>query len=676
MSQQLGPVDSRPNEEPDEEPLTNDSTFNERIEEEVRQMDLPAPVETTERPQTGEVEGNTTAPRRSEASSQPADTPSSGRNRDLEDLYARIADINSQVHRVSSSAPEIDRMFEETQRTPFTSRITQARIPHIKLRLPTYDGDKDPRTFMTAFMAAVTKAHFSDEEKDTGHCQLFVESLTGNALTWFSRLSPNSIDNFAQLSTSFLRHYRHFIQPGASSIDLWDTTQKVGETLQQYLVRFKNLLAKVSVPEDAALAAFRKGLVPGSSLRKDLAIRDPKDLDDALHRASRYTLFEEEYAKLAAKSGANRPTPQDRKRENYRESRKHYEGKDASRGEISAISEEASNQKTSSKEAYCTFHKFAGHSTEECKHLSNYLLDKYKSGEIEAVFQPKEYRGQRPDGRRGRGRGRGQGTRQYRDDGPDRRDRSDKRRSPDRRDRSDERRSPDRHNDEGGELPGPPKRQRGQRPQRAGSPARGRITMILGTPEDCNDSVRALKKRARQVCSLHVAPEDSVAAGELITFSSDDAKGIQHPHNDSIVVEVTMGNYDVERVLIDTGSTVNVLFLGTLAKMGISESEIKPKARTLTGYDGTTRLAMGDIKIEVKVGVVAKKLKLTVVDAPLIYNAILGSTWIYAMRAIHYVYHLCVKFPTPTGIYILYGDQKMSRNCCIIEKKQRRDDLA
>ncbi|XP_023633085.1 uncharacterized protein LOC111828718 [Capsella rubella] len=422
MSPQLGPVDSRPNEELDEEPLTNDSTFNERIEEEVRQMDLPAPVETTACPQTGEVEGNTTAPRRPEgqptdepqlaqvapsgppvqqtvsmddlrivfgsmtkdiydriaaadhrmdtimrnrtpesngqdvsldvlapgpvggctvrppvsvgrscvrptptgtrpralvtASSQPADAPSSGRNRDLEDLYARIADINSQVHRVSSSAPEIDRMFEETQRTPFTSRITQARIPHIKFRLPTYDGDKDPRTFMTAFMAAVTKAHFSDEEKDTGHCQLFVESLTGNALT---------------------------------CIDLWDTTQEAGETLQQYLVRFKNLLAKVSVPEDAALAAFRKGLIPGSSLRKDLAIREPKDLDDALHRASRYALFEEEDAKLAAKSGANRPTPQDRKREDYREPRKHYEGKEASRGAISAISEEASNQKTSSK---------------------------------------------------------------------------------------------------------------------------------------------------------------------------------------------------------------------------------------------------------------------------------------------------------------------------------------
>ncbi|XP_023638512.1 uncharacterized protein LOC111830517 [Capsella rubella] len=256
-------------------------------------------------------------------------------------------------------------------------------------------------------MAAVTKAHFSEQEKDTGHCQLFVESLTGNALTWFSRLSPNSIDNFAQLSTSFLRHYWHFIQPGASSIDLWDTTQEADETLQQYLVRFKNLLAKVLVPEDAALAAFRKGLLPRSSLRKDLAIREPKDLDDALHRASKYALFEEEDAKLAAKSEATRPAPRDRKREDYREPRKHHEGKDASGGTISAISIEVNNQKKSPKESYCTFHRFAGHSTEECKHLSNYLLDKYKSGEIEVVFQPKEYRGQRPNGRRGRGRGRG-----------------------------------------------------------------------------------------------------------------------------------------------------------------------------------------------------------------------------------------------------------------------------
>jgi len=38
----------------------------------------------------------------------------------LDDIYLKLREIGSQVHRASSLAPEIDRMIEETQKTPFT----------------------------------------------------------------------------------------------------------------------------------------------------------------------------------------------------------------------------------------------------------------------------------------------------------------------------------------------------------------------------------------------------------------------------------------------------------------------------------------------------------------------------------------------------------------------------
>ncbi|KAL9811938.1 putative retrotransposon gag domain-containing protein [Arabidopsis thaliana] len=88
---------------------------------------------------------------------------------------------------------------------------------------------------MTSFMITVAKAHFSDEKRDVGCCQLFTEGLVGNALTWFSRFEANSIDNFIQFSTAFLKQYRVFIPPGASSSDLWSMTQENGEPLNAYL---------------------------------------------------------------------------------------------------------------------------------------------------------------------------------------------------------------------------------------------------------------------------------------------------------------------------------------------------------------------------------------------------------------------------------------------------------
>ncbi|KAG7636055.1 Reverse transcriptase domain [Arabidopsis thaliana x Arabidopsis arenosa] len=102
----------------------------------------------------------------------------------------------------------------------------------------------------------------------------------------------------------------------------------------------------------------------------------------------------------------------------------------------------------------------------------------------------------------------------------------------------------------------------------------------------------------------------------------------EHPHNDALVVELVMEDFDVEQVLIDTGSPVNLMFLKTLLKMGISEWKITPKVRPLTGYDGEAKMSIGEIKLQVQARGITQKTKFIVIDSEPIYNAILGSPWI------------------------------------------------
>ncbi|KAG7559444.1 Retrotransposon gag domain [Arabidopsis thaliana x Arabidopsis arenosa] len=493
----------------------------------------------------------------------------------LEDIYARLREIGSQVHQVTRGS--------------------------------------DPKHFMTSFMTTIAKAHFSDEQRDIGCCQLFVEGLTGNALTWFSKLEANSIDNFTQLSTAFLKQYRVFIQPGASSSDFWSMTQEADKTLNTYLGRFKEILSKVTISDEAAVAVFRKGLLQGSQLRKDLAIREPKDLDDALNRASRYAFLEDKEAKLAAKHHPAKA--KEKNRETHQEPRQHYDPNTAKRGTVFAATESegrppAPAKPSDSKSSYCHFHNFGGHSTEECKHLLNILLGKYKSGEVEAVYQPKEGRNKRRGGKQP------QGDLEEDDLPPPENHQAN---------REEEARVPEH------ELPGPPKRLRGQHPERAPNQPRGRISMIMGGLSDGEDYVRALKKRACQVCSVVAAPEKEQLSQDPITFTPEDAHGLQHPHNDALVVELVMEDFEVERVLVDTGSSVNQMFLQTLEKMGISERKIKPKVRPLTGYDGEAKMSIGEIKLQVRAGGITRRTKFVVIDATPIYNAILGSPWIYSM---------------------------------------------
>ncbi|XP_034217344.1 uncharacterized protein LOC117628908 [Prunus dulcis] len=64
----------------------------------------------------------------------------------------------------------------------------------------------------------------------------------------------------------------------------------------------------------------------------------------------------------------------------------------------------------------------------------------------------------------------------------------------------------------------------------------------------------------------------TLAGWEPITFCEDDEEGIIYPHDDPMIIRAEIADYDIGRVLIDTGSSVNVIFADTFRGMGIADS--------------------------------------------------------------------------------------------------------
>ena len=69
---------------------------------------------------------------------------------------------------------------------------------------------------------------------------------------------------------------------------------------------------------------------------------------------------------------------------------------------------------------------------------------------------------------------------------------------------------------------------------------------------------------------------------------------------------------------------------------------------------------------------VTKIVDFAVVDNPAIYNMIMGTPWINAMKAVSSTYHLGIKFPTPNGIAAIWGYHKQLRLCFLVEHKLRQ----
>ena len=77
--------------------------------------------------------------------------------------------------------------------------------------------------------------------------------------------------------------------------------------------------------------------------------------------------------------------------------------------------------------------------------------------------------------------------------------------------------------------------------------------------------------------SVHLASVCLAREGvqeQTISFSDNDLKDVQLPHNDPLVITLRIGNYDVQRVLVDQRSFAEVMYQDLYEKLGLGEADL------------------------------------------------------------------------------------------------------
>ncbi|XP_073312535.1 uncharacterized protein [Primulina huaijiensis] len=211
------------------------------------------------------------------------------------------------------------------------------------------------------------------------------------------------------------------------------------------------------------------------------------------------------------------------------------------------------------------------------------------------------------------------------------------------------------------------------------SPSRGVIKMISGGSTD-GDSNRARKARSRREC-LEV---DGRKRDEpVISFGPEELRGVSLPHNDALVFQARVANYDVLRVFVDNGSSVNVIFKEALIQMDLHEYQLEAVETALFGFVGHAVYPEGEIILPLTLGTGDLRKTVmtifTIVDAPSSYNIIfLGRPALNEMRAVASIYHQKIKFSVRGQVAEVKGDQPSSRKCYgetvrVDQKKARKE---
>ena len=148
-------------------------------------------------------------------------------------------------------------------------------------------------------------------------------------------------------------------------------------------------------------------------------------------------------------------------------------------------------------------------------------------------------------------------------------------------------------------------------------------------------------------------------ASTPLTFTEEDAKGIHFPHNDTLSVTATVANSKITKILVDGGSSVDILYLHApkdlLKSQGAYEDgSLEPSLYPLNGFIlGKSIRKLGQIELPMTFQTMESRrtepVCFDVVDIESPFSVIMGRTTLNRFYAVVHETFLCMKVPIPKG---------------------------
>nr|XP_023927827.1 uncharacterized protein LOC112039216 [Quercus suber] len=209
------------------------------------------------------------------------------------------------------------------------------------------------------------------------------------------------------------------------------------------------------------------------------------------------------------------------------------------------------------KSKYCRFHKNHGHYTEDCRDLKEQIEELIRKGKLQKFVKKGEHNKFRDENK-------GQHGSLSRNDG-----------------------------------------RQSQPPQNVV----GEIQTIAGGPTT-GGSFKSLKKtHQRQVNSVHMTPLPKYRRTDQdMTFNESDSRGVKQPHNDPLVIMLTIEGFNTKRIFADNGSSADIIYFSAFQQLKLDPKRLRPFDSPLVSFSGDRVYPRGIVTLTVTVGTYPKQL--------------------------------------------------------------------
>jgi len=207
-------------------------------------------------------------------------------------------------------------------------------------------------------------------------------------------------------------------------------------------------------------------------------------------------------------------------------------------------------------------------------------------------------------------------------------------------------------------------------------PTHGEVHTISDGFSGGGPTASQCKKYVRSISSIAEEFPDDPWESDLV-FTRANLRDVVPHDNDPVVISIVTAGRKVHKVLVDQGSSADVMFRSTFNKLQLSSDLLRPYTGCLYGFANNPVEVRGYLELRTTFtdGAASrtKSIQYLVVNANSAYNILLGRPALNRLRVVSSTRHMKMKLPDLSGkVIVIKSDQKEAQKCYENSLKTKR----
>jgi len=150
-----------------------------------------------------------------------------------------------------------------------------------------------------------------------------------------------------------------------------------------------------------------------------------------------------------------------------------------------------------------------------------------------------------------------------------------------------------------------------------------------------------------------------ITTNNYLTFTEEEIPSDGRGHNKALHISVKCMDHFISHVLVDNGSSLNVMPKTTLNKLPSNGVHLHPSTMVVRAFDGSKREVIGEIELSVQIRPCTFQIIFQVMNISLAYSCLLGRPWIHTAGVVPSTLHQKLKFIVDDKLIIVSGEENL-----------------